>query len=177
MTSLAHALLDAGIIQFGLFNRDLFILHFDYLSSYPDLLKKLVDVAVLAHDFQQYDYLVADLSSLPIAAGVSLHLHIPLVQYSADETTSPKAFAGAYDVGHPACLVLNHFKQSDENYIQQLIHRAQTVGLEIQTVFCILSEESGQSTTTYLIHFAAMLDEFKASGRISAVLYNRILGG
>lgn len=176
MTTLIERIFEAGIIQFGSFDNKSFAIRFDYLPSYPRLLTEIVDIATSAHNFRQYDYLVTDLASLPFAVGISLKSQIPLIHYSADQPTASTAFAGAYDVGHPACLITNYVTTDDDEEREKLIRRAGTVGLEIEAIACILLDSSAIDKTMVipLMRQEDMFHELVANGHITKSLFDAI---
>lgn len=129
---LIEHLLDAGLIQFGAFYTDRLVkpvaLHLEMLSSYPDALSEAADrvSALLSHE-AQVDRLLCSVDAMGLATATALKMNKPLVYVweQRGETT----LIGAYDIGHPTALILNH--NADLSAAQRLIHSAKRVGLDV----------------------------------------------
>lgn len=131
---IAQELLDTGILQFGLFVEDgkeiPYRLRLEMLSAYPQLMQQVVYRTVQALATQPFNRLVAHSDSVPIASAVSLNTGISLV-YSRGRGEAPVYdLVGAYDVGHPACLIVNTWNKS----LNDFLVNCRRVGLEIHTI-------------------------------------------
>ena len=135
---LTSQLLDAGLLQFGWFEDGQvpFQLNLDLLPSYPDVLIDLVDHAAALIGQAEIDHLICPLSALPVGITLSTKISVPLV-YSRGTDGSPVFdLVGAYDIGHPALLVVNDL--FDASGLLRLVHNAQQVGLEVTQVMVMV---------------------------------------
>lgn len=138
--TLAHGLLDAGLIQFGWFRRDgasvPVALHLDMLASYPDLLQQAALEAQNKVAGLRANRLLCTADALPFGVAVSLGCGVPLV-YSRGTTDAPVFdLVGAYDIGHPALLLTNSLGDGDTHSL--LVSAARRVGLETHALLTIL---------------------------------------
>ncbi len=137
---IAKQLLETGLLQFGLFQEDEtqlpYRLRLEMLSAYPELLQNVVYRGVQSlMGIQSFNRLIAHPDAIPIVSAISLHTSVSLV-YSRGRGELPVYdLVGAYDVGHPACLVVNSITPD----IHTFLINAQKVGLEIHTILEIVS--------------------------------------
>ncbi|GAB4519126.1 MAG: hypothetical protein OHK0046_27670 [Anaerolineae bacterium] len=130
-------LLQAGLLQFGLFGDSVpFLISLELLPSYPDILARLVDLAVQQVDMGRYDRLVCTVDAVPFGVAVSVKTGIPLVYSRGTNQSGVRDLVGAYDVGHPALLLCNVW--AGDGYTLDLIDKARKVGLEIDTAVALL---------------------------------------
>lgn len=134
MRELLQLVLDTGLLQFGSFSGSPYKWHLEYLPSYPDVLKVLAGQA--AEIVQTVDHMVCPASALPLATAISLRTNIPLVYGAEGASTSTPALIGAYDIGHPAALVVNDL--ADASGSNDCIDYAALVGLEIKQVITLV---------------------------------------
>ncbi|GAB5490139.1 MAG: hypothetical protein Phog2KO_03540 [Phototrophicaceae bacterium] len=137
---IAKQLLDTGLLQFGLFEENNvqmpYRLRLEMLPAYPELLQNVVYRAIqslmgVAH----FDRLVAHSDAIPFASAISLATSVSLV-YSRGRGELPVFdLVGAYDVGHPACLIVNTLTPDTQVFLD----KAQKVGLEIHTILELVS--------------------------------------
>ena len=137
---IAKQLLDTGILQFGLFVENgityPYRLRLEMISAYPQLLQNVVyrGVQSLA-GVKPFDRLVSHSDAIPLASSLSLQTGISLV-YSRGRGEIPvHDLVGAYDVGHPACLVVNTLTPEIEAFLSD----AKRVGLDIHTILEFVS--------------------------------------
>jgi orotate phosphoribosyltransferase len=142
--SLADTLLDAGLIQFGLFNGMPFQLNLKWLPSYPDILKQIIQALVQQIEFSAYERLLCENSALPLGVGLSMHTEIPLVYSLGTTFAGVHDLVGAYDVGHSTLLILNIRDGSGE--ADRLIDAARLVGLNIDTVASVVAYQNCKET-------------------------------
>lgn len=137
---IAKQLLETGLLQFGLFqNADTqlpYRLRLDMLPAYPELLQNVAYRGVQALvGVKFFDRLVAYPDAIAIASAISLQTSTSLV-YSRGKNELPVYdLVGAYDVGHPACLVVNSIAPD----IHTFLKNAEKVGLKIHTILEIVS--------------------------------------
>ncbi len=120
----AEALLDCGLLQFGLFGEDPLRVNLDMLPSYPRLLQQLA--ACCAPYVVGVDRLLAAPGALAWGSALALHSGVPLVYCRGNE------LVGAYDIGHPT-LLLACGHESDAELLA-IEKRAQRVGLDVQMI-------------------------------------------
>ncbi len=140
MNPLVQHLIEAGLIQFGWFQRDGLdlpvMLRLEMLVSYPETLNLLVQTAQELFPQVNANRLLCSADSVPFGVGFSLQTGIPLVYSRGTDSAPVFDLVGAYDIGHPALLITNTvgWQQSPE----RLIRAARSVGLEIHTLLTIL---------------------------------------
>ncbi|MEO1286819.1 MAG: hypothetical protein AAFV93_03555 [Chloroflexota bacterium] len=135
---IAKQLLETGILQLGLFGEGQvpYRLRLEMLPAYPQLLQTIVYRGVQSLvGVSYFDRLVAHTDAIPIATAISLQLGTSLV-YSRGHSEAPvHDLVGAYDIGHPACLIVNTLPPD----IHTFLTNAQKVGLEIHSILEIVS--------------------------------------
>jgi hypothetical protein len=136
--SLYSLLMETGLVQFGLFGEEeaLYKVHPQLLPSYPDVLTVFASQAK-AYLPANIDRLLCLPDSLPFGVALSLETQIPLVYSLGTKAAGVHDLIGAYDVGHPACLLLNTWP--DDATVQGVIHKAEAVGLQIEAVMVLFS--------------------------------------
>jgi hypothetical protein len=134
-------LYDYGLLQFGQFfdesgNATPLRLNLHILPAYPAVLKRLVEAVVDALS-SHVDRLVCPADSVPLAVTSAVKTGIPLV-YSQGSAHAP-AFdlIGAYDVGHPAALLINTLESADD--VRHLIGACSRVGLRVKTTVSVVT--------------------------------------
>ncbi len=137
---LTRQLFDAGLIQFGWFERDEatqpVATHLDMIASFPDLLARLVEVAAARLDPSGYQRLLSTADAIPFATGLSLASGVPLVYSRGLAEPASIDLVGAYDGGHPTLLLTNAVGARRD--LRLLVSTAQRVGLEVNTLLTIL---------------------------------------
>lgn len=173
-------LLENGLLQFGRFERDgqvaPVLLNLELLPSYPETLHYIAEQAAqkIGRGFER---IVCIADSLSLGTAISLKTNIPLV-YSRGKGELPVYdLVGAYDVGHPAILVMNTLQSATE--IQYFVARAKQVGLHIQQVFAVIDVDKNPShdaeiNINVLMQLSEMLDTLEqqkslAQGQVNAV--------
>lgn len=176
---IAESLVKAGLLQFGLFvgeeKTSLYHLSLEMLPAYPQLLQQITYLAVQALAGISLERLVAHSDCIPLGTALSLQTGIPFV-YSKGRGESPVYdLVGAYDVGHPAVLLVNQIDADTMNFVK----RCKSVGLEIHTVleFVSFGEKLEGIQNLSLISFQALLHELCLNGQMSAEQAERILAG
>lgn len=140
---LAKALLETGMLETGVFRDNgsivPFRLRLDMLPSCPDVLMRVADEALTKLNPVSIDRLLCAPEALAFGTAVSLRNGIPLV-YSRGRGESPIFdLVGAYDVGHPAGLLINVLK--DAVAVEDLARKAKSVGLNVVLVLSIVDTE------------------------------------
>lgn len=139
MSDLLDLLLDAGLIQFGWFEPGgaPFKLSLEMLPAYPDVLKA---VAAEARPFLAQapcDRLVCLPDSLPLGIALSLETGIPLVYSRGSGEAAVYDLVGAYDIGHPALLLVNTLDAAQD--LSQFVGGAHRVGLNILQAVAVVN--------------------------------------
>lgn len=136
---IAQSLLETGLLQFGYFveaERILpYSLRLEMLSAYPQLMQQILYLAVQALPAGHYDRLVAHSDAIPFGTGLALQTGIPLVYSRGRGESAAYDLVGAYDVGHPALLVVNSIQPE----MSHLVKQCSSVGLEIAAVLQLVS--------------------------------------
>jgi hypothetical protein len=165
--TLADDLLDTGLLQFGLFNGSAPCkLSLEMLPSYPDVLRRLVADALSKCEIAAYSRLLSVWDVLPFAVALGLESDVPVVYSQGSDADSVFDLIGAYDVGHPALLVVNIWRHGSYD---QLINRARHVGLEITGVLAVISLQlaaSNRLEVTALLPLSDTIRELVRGGKI-----------
>ena len=130
------ALLECGLLQFGMFAEEPLCFNHELLPSFPDLLQKLALLA--ATHVTGVDRLLAAPGALAWATAVALETGLPLVYSRGREQASVYDLVGAYDIGHPTLLLACDLNA--ESGLLALSRRAQTVGLEVKAAVVLLGD-------------------------------------
>jgi hypothetical protein len=138
---IARQLADSGILQFGVFmepgKRVPYQLHLAMIPAYPELCGMVVDAVIDKLSDKAFDRLVAHNDCSVIAGAIAYKAGISLV-YSRGSSISPiYDLVGAYDVGHPACLLLNTIPDN----IEKFIAGCRQVGLEINSIVSLITSK------------------------------------
>lgn len=141
LTSLIASIRDAGLIQFGAFRvhgkTQPVALHLEMLPSYPSALHEAglqIEQLITAHP-EAIDRLLCTVDAIGLAAPAAIRLNKPLVIY--DDRHREPVLVGAYDIGHPTALVVNH--TSEPKSIEAMIQTARRVGLEIKLLAALMN--------------------------------------
>lgn len=130
--SLIRSILDAALVQFGSFRPNggsasdevPVVLHLEMLTSYPAALREAGELSALVlGKAPQIDRLLCPVDSIGFATLAAVNIGKPLV-YQHDNS-----LIGAYDIGHPTALIVNHL--GDLHAIRDLIKHARQVGLTV----------------------------------------------
>jgi hypothetical protein len=129
-------LYEYGILQVGYFrdrgNVQPIRIHAEMIPSYPDL---LIDIGKLITErvanMSAVDRLIALPDSISIATVVTVMTNIPLVYQQGND------FIGAYDVGHPACLIANTINDAS---LESITKQGLRVGLELSHVIVLFGK-------------------------------------
>ena len=137
---IAKKLLTTGILQFGLFTEDIqqspYRIRLEMLSAYPEVMQQIIyrgvqTIATVA----PFDRLISHSTCIPLASALSLNTGISLVYSRGTTLPAVHDLVGAYDVGHPSCLIVNTITPEIEIFLDKC-HR---VGLNIHTVVEVVS--------------------------------------
>jgi len=156
----------AGLLQFGRFDGVPFRHNLHMLPSYPQILHDLTEATAQLMDFSGYDHLLCPLDSLPFAMSLSQHLTIPLVYSQGSEQPPARDLVGAYDVGHPAVLVVDAWRNAAS--LHNLIADAGRVGLNVGAVVAMLDQsvEAAPVPVQALLHLQAVTDVLVERGTL-----------
>lgn len=175
---IAKQLLDTGILQFGLFVEDNqeypYRLRLGMLSAYPELLQNVLYRGIQSLvGIKPFDRLVAHSEAIPLATALSLNTGVSLVYSRGRGELVVHDLVGAYDVGHPACLIVNTITPD----VQSFLSEAKRVGLEIHTILEIVS--TGQTIDGIdcraIYTMNALIHELQQHNLITKVLSNTVL--
>ena len=134
--ALCLALSRAGLLQFGRFvvngSVQPFQHHLAMLASYPALLRSTAQA--LAPLVQGVDRLLCPEQAVPLATALSLETGIPLVIGRGRGNDGARDFVGAFDIGHPAALIVHALDEAPAGLVRQ----AQRFGLDVRAVVAVL---------------------------------------
>lgn len=182
-TTLATALLDAGLVLFGQFRRDSGAIwpvgiRLTLLPSYPALMQRVADALYPLLNDAGADRLLVTADTVPLGAAASLRSGLPLVypQGIAQSHTAAFVFEGAYDVGHPTVLLTNELL--DVAQAASLSDFVQRVGLELRVIVAVLDMERGArealEATGFAVESLLMLTDVAAAARMAGSLPSRM---
>jgi len=169
MDDLLRAFHENGLIQFGRFvahekGIEPLLLSFEFLPSYPQLLTQTAQQLKMlcGETFSAFDFLFCAAEGIPLGMAMSLQTDKPLL-YSTHRAAHARDFIGAYDVGHPAVLVVPVF--DDEEKITRLARDVQRVGLEMVGIVSLLKLCTPQRLRVVSLYdIDTVLDEFSVQG-------------
>ncbi len=134
--ALEIALYEAGLLQFGLFARADGARPFQHqlsmLASYPQLLRELA--RLIAPRLHNVDRLLCPEEFVALAVAVALEADIPLVIGRGDGSNGPRDLVGAFDIGHPAALIVLTL----DSISKPLLDHAHRFGLEVAYACALL---------------------------------------
>jgi orotate phosphoribosyltransferase len=166
MNPLAQQLVEAGLLQFGSFHvngvESPVQTHLEMLPSYPDVLRAIVQA--MAPLVPRDDHLLATADAVPLGVALSLEAGVPLVYSRGTGEAAVFDLVGAYDIGHPASLVTNVLL--DEDSTLKLAKKAESVGLEVGRVLCVLNLRVRPFSATALLSLEDLLDDFVREGML-----------
>jgi len=165
---IAQQLLESGILQLGLFveagKRVPYRLRLEMLAAYPHLFNAMVDMIIQTLPTTPFDRLVAYANSVALAGAITQKTGIPLV-YSRGRGEAPVYdLVGAYDVGHPACLLVNVV----DDKVPEFLAACGKVGLNIHTIVTLVGLEGmiGRIQIVPVLSLATLLSDLYAEGNI-----------
>lgn len=161
MTPLLDQLLDAGLLQFGMFvsnGKSVPIqFHLDMLASYPDVLEAVA--TALRPQLPIVERLLCTVDALPLGVALALKLSVPLVYSKGSDGEMVHDLVGAYDIGHPTLLVTNVI---GANNYSRLLADAKRVGLSVTHIAGII--ELGVPSVLPKISFLKLYDTVELLG-------------
>lgn len=155
--SLINSILDTALIQFGSFRPNGIdevpvALHLEMLPSYPAELREAGELtALVLGNTPQVDRLLCPVDAIGLATLVAINLGKPLV-YQRDGTLT-----GAYDIGHPTALIVNHL--GDLPAARALIQSARQVGLTVTGIVALVGVGQTESLDDVPCRSILTLDE------------------
>jgi hypothetical protein len=166
--TLLEQIMEAGLLQFGLFQRGSshtpLQTAFEMLASYPGLLRDITGEGHRMIGEQHFDHLLCTHDAVPFGVALSLATGIPLV-YSRGRGEAPvHDLVGAYDIGHPALLVANVWDDGAE----RLAAAGRRVGLEVRAGLAVLDigTQPHNLIFTALLRLPDVLETLVASGQL-----------
>lgn len=166
---IANELLHKGILQIGRFqaaamSRPYRIL-FEMLPAYPPLLEQIAHVTARSIP-DDAERIVADADVMSVGVMTSLLKQISLV-YSRGRGEAPVYdLVGAYDVGHPAVLLVGEYTPATE----PLIANCARVGLEVRSVIALVGSSTLNTTVpcAVVVDLHEMITQLEADGLVPA---------
>lgn len=179
MDELLRAFHENGLIQFGRFithEQDIepLLISFEFLPSYPQLLTQTAQrlKMLCGETFGAFDFLFCAAEGIPLGMAMSLQTDRPLL-YSTHRAAHARDFIGAYDVGHPAVLIVPVF--DDEEKITRLARDVQRVGLEMVGIVSLLKLSAPHRLhVVSLYDIDTVLDTFGTQGWLPATQESQV---
>jgi hypothetical protein len=171
MHDIADRLLNTGLVQFGRFGPDYepLKLNVSLLPSYPAVLSLIADYAGAILDPLSFDRLVCTADSVPLGTAISLQTGKPLVYSLGTDAPGVHDLIGAYDVGHPAVLLLNVW--DGETMLGDLLPKAARVGLDIHHIIPIFDRAPAQAAGVLvqpMLRLRPLIQQMVDMGRVPA---------
>ncbi len=162
--TLAAELFDCGIVQFGQFATANGIepVRFDslMLPSYPSALNLLARACTEQIQLAKDGRLCCALNTFALGVAIGQIMGQPLVYTNSFEHETPRAFIGAYDIGHPALLLWSW----GASILKPIwTERMQEVGLVLERQVILIGDE------TSILPFSSLLEALVTTGRIRPV--------
>lgn len=178
---LALSLLQTGLLQFGHFveadTERSWKLNTALLPSYPDVLWQLGQMGQQHITNMTIDRLLSRKGDTQhVAQAMSFASRVPLVYHGRDTGNPVLDLVGAYDVGHPTCLIVNDAATSLAD--GSLLAEASRVGLDVIAIIAIYTTGlplSSDKPVHLLLHIPAMARALATSGHIPARLADLVL--
>lgn len=163
--SIAQELFKTGLLQFGYFEGRSYALHLEMLPSYPQLLQHISHYVLKQLPDKPFNRFVATADTVALASFISQAKQIPLVYSRGCGESAIHDLIGAYDVGHPACLITNTIPKDLTSFIK----RAERVGLEIDHTVTLVGqgEQFPEINITAIFQLDEMVDELAANQSIT----------
>ncbi len=148
---LVRALAEAGLIQFGRFQRPdgtawPVAVRLTMLPSYPATLRQVVAALVPLLDGVAADRVLTTTDAIPLGVALALASGVPVTYPTGQVRDYTAAFAieGAYDVGHPTALLADVLL--DATQAEAITTLARRVGLDVRAVLTVLDLGIGART-------------------------------
>ncbi len=137
MNELIPLFMESGLLQFGIFSAEAapYRLNMELLPAYPDILAAVA--AQAAPLTAEMSRLVCTPDALPFGVALALQTQVPLVYSRGGGAAPVHDLVGAYDIGHPAALVVNVLDGQTDH--QPFITGARQVGLNIQVIVAVVA--------------------------------------
>ena len=173
---IAQLLVDSGILQFGVFvengKRVPYQLHLEMIPAYSELFTLVVNMVVQNLRDKSFDRLIAHSDCSVIGGAIAHQAGVSLV-YSRSGLVSPVYdLVGAYDVGHPACLLVNTIPDNIETFIAG----CRQVGLETHSVVALVAEQEATQNipVTSVFSLESILTELYEMGEVTDPQYQAV---
>lgn len=166
---IAKLLLKTGLLQLGSFHDDghysPYRLRLDMATSYPQIMRTLVEQTPPL--VQRVTHLLSAPDCIPFSSLLSQKLGLPLVYSRGSDAAAVSDLVGAYDVGHPTCLVINTLEEGT----RQLIAKAAQGGLDIVALLVLVDTGAHDDLgieTLAIVHLRNVIAELNDAGLIPA---------
>lgn len=179
LQALIRGLFGAGLFQLGTFTHERqkhVKLRLELLSSYPHLLRSIAGLIQqrLAANISR---LVCTSEAVGLGTAVSLMSDIPLVCHTGKFDAPNRNFVGAYDIEHPAALLMLNTGRYSQDVLAQIYRDAGSVGLQIIQNICVIDDVPStiQQNSTSLIRLADAVQLMSDEGLIPSALGQKAL--
>ncbi|MDQ7024784.1 MAG: hypothetical protein Q9P44_04420 [Anaerolineae bacterium] len=165
---IAQQLLDTGILQFGIFvsngKRYPYRLRLEMIPAYPPLFASIIDAVIHNLPNKPFDRLIGYTDCVAIASAVAQKEGVSLVYNRSGSGQPVDDLVGAYDIGHPACLLLNSITTD----VPKFISGCQQVGLNIHTILALMTSQQSIGDIPILSVFSLenIIGELHETGQI-----------
>ena len=178
---LALSLLQTGLLQFGHFveadTERSWKLNTALLPSYPDVLWQLGQMGQQHITNMTIDRLLSRKGDAQhVAQAMSFASRVPLVYHGRDTGNPVLDLVGAYDVGHPTCLIVNDAATSLAD--GSLLAEASRVGLDVIAIIAIYTTGlplSSDKPVHLLLDIPALARSLATSAHIPVRLADLVL--
>lgn len=168
---IAEQMLETGILQLGSFMTNgtymPYRLRFDMLAAYPDLLQTLVDETPEIPP--EIDRLLSASGCVPYASALSLKYDISLVYSRGSEDAAVYDLVGAYDVGHPTCLIVN----TVSSQTVELIEKAAQGGLNVKSLLVLMKTTNSGMVDLPTVYVSDLADAIQTLKKTMLIPYQQ----
>ncbi len=178
--ALIRGLYGAGLFQLGTFSMDRreshIRLRLEMLPSYPDLLQMAASY-IQQRLHPDINRLVCTSEAVALGTAVSLAVNLPLVWHTGNFGTPSRQFIGAYDIQHPAALIMLTSRQYTSDMLNRIQRESDSVGLQIRQSICLMDDSpiNEQENSIGLIRLADAVRLIMEDGLVPSALGRKAL--
>ena len=177
--ALIRGLYGAGLFQLGTFTHDggkHVQLRLEMLPSYPVLLGEIANL-IQEQFITGINRIVCTAEAVALGTAISLASGIPLIWHTGMTGAPSRNFVGAYDIHHPAVLVMLNSGRYSTDTLTNIYREADSVGLQITQMIGLIDDvpNSVQQNSIGLVRLADAVRVLIEDGSIPSALGQKAL--